>query len=97
VSKHHPDGNTDDPAFPKIYALVKQHEYTLFLTGHSHLYKRQPDDPRAVMVGCGGAPLTGGTFWGYGVAEQKQDDRIYVSVYDQATGNVMDSFIVGPQ
>ena len=97
VSKHHPDGNSDNAAFPEIYSLVKQHKYTLFLTGHSHLYKRQPSDPRAVVVGCGGAPLAGSSFWGYGTAEQRADDRIYVNIYDQATGNMVDSFNVGPQ
>jgi hypothetical protein len=97
VSKHHPDGNTDHPEFQTIYNLVLQHKYTLFLTGHSHLYRRVFNDARALVIGCGGAPLAGGTFWGYGTALQGNDDRIYVNVYDQATGNVMDHFDVGPQ
>lgn len=97
VSKHHPNGNTDHPEFQQIYDLVRQHKYTLFLTGHSHLYKRQYGDPRALVIGCGGAPLAGGTFWGYGTVEQGIDDRIYVNIYDQATGSVVDTFDVGPQ
>ncbi len=97
VSKHHPDGNTDHPEFQQIYNLVRQHKYTLFLTGHSHLYKRQSSDPRAVVVGIGGAPLAGSNFNGFGTAIQGTDDRIYVTIYDQATGNVRDKFDVGPQ
>jgi len=97
VSKHHPDGNTDQPAFQGIYDQVRKHKYTLFLTGHSHLFKRQSSDPRAMVIGCGGAPLAGGTFWGYGTALQGSDDRIYVRIYDQSTGNTVDSFSVGPQ
>jgi hypothetical protein len=97
VSKHHPDGNTDHPEFQAIYNLVRMHKYTLFLTGHSHLYRRQLDDPRALVIGCGGAPLSGGTFFGYGTVLQGMDDRIYVNIYDQATGNVMDHFDVAPQ
>jgi calcineurin-like phosphoesterase family protein len=98
VSKHHPDGNTDHPEFQQIYDLVRQHKYTLFFTGHTHEYRRQRSDPRAVVVGIGGAPLGfSGGYWGYGTALQGQDDRIYVTVYDQATGNVMDSFNVSPQ
>jgi hypothetical protein len=97
VSKHHPDGNDDHPEFQQIYDLVRQHKYTLFLTGHSHLYKRQYNDKRAIVVGFGGAPLAGGTFWGYGIVRQGADDRITVVVYDQATGNAMDSFSVAPQ
>jgi hypothetical protein len=97
VSKHHPDGNTDHPEFQQIYDLVRQHKYTLFLTGHSHLYKRQKDDARALVMGIGGAPLAGSNFNGYGTAIQGTDDRIYVTVYDQATGNVRDKFDVPPQ
>ncbi len=97
VSKHHPEGNMDHTEFPQIYNLVRQHKYTLFLTGHSHLFKRQPNDPRALVIGCGGAPLAGGSFWGYGTVLQGADDRIYVQIYDQATGNVMSAFDVAPQ
>jgi hypothetical protein len=97
VSKHHPDGNTDHPEFQTIYNLVLQHKYTLFLTGHSHLFRRSYTDARALVIGCGGAPLAGGNFYGYGTALQGPDDRIYVNVYDQATGNVMEHFDVGPQ
>jgi len=97
VTKHHPDGNTDHPEFQAIYDLVRQHKYTLFLTGHSHLFKRQSNDPRAMVIGCGGAPLAGGTFWGYGTALQGTDDRIYVTIHDQSTGNIVQSFDVAPQ
>jgi hypothetical protein len=97
VSKHHPDGNTDHPEFQQIYDLVTAHKYTLFLTGHSHLFKRQYNDPRAMVIGCGGAPLAGGNFFGYGTALQGTDDRIYVTIYDQSTGNAVDQFNVGPQ
>jgi Calcineurin-like phosphoesterase len=97
VSKHHPDGNTDHPEFQQIYDLVRQHKYTLFLTGHSHLYRRQGSDPRALVMGIGGAPLAGSSFNGYGTALQGANDRIYVTIYDQATGNVRDKFDVAPQ
>jgi calcineurin-like phosphoesterase family protein len=97
VSKHHPDGNTDHPEFQQIYDLVRAHKYTLFLTGHSHLYRRQSSDPRAVVMGIGGAPLAGSSFNGYGTVVQGTDDRIYVSVFDQATGNVRDKFDLAPQ
>lgn len=97
VTKHHPFGNTDHPEFPAIYSLVTAHKYTLFLTGHSHLYKRQYGDPRGLVMGLGGAPLAGSSFNGFGTALQGSDDRIYVTVYDQATGNVQDKFDVPPQ
>jgi hypothetical protein len=96
VSKHHPDRNTDHPEFQQIYNQVRRHHYTLFLTGHSHLYRRQSNDPRALVIGTGGAPLSSGSFWGYGTVTQGADDRITVTIYDQSTGMVRDNFTVTP-
>ncbi len=97
VSKHHPDGNTDHPEFQQIYDLVTAHKYTLFFTGHTHEYRRDKRNPRTMIIGCGGAPLAGSSFWGYGTALQAPDDTISVTIYDQASGNVMDQFSVAPQ
>ena len=100
VSKHHPDGNTDQTYFQTIYNLVTAHKYTLFLTGHSHEYKHQytdhargRDGPRRravrqsqpAVVGLPARSCSAPTI------------SIYVTVYDQATGNVQDSFSVPPQ
>jgi hypothetical protein len=98
VSKHHPDGNTDQMAFQQIYNLVTSHKYTLFLTGHSHEYKHTASRPRAVVMGLGGAPLApNASWWGYLTVMQCPDDRVNVTVYDQGTGNVQDQFSVPPQ
>jgi hypothetical protein len=96
VSKHHPYGNMDHTEFPTIYLAVTKHKYTLFLTGHTHEFKRQTD-PRAIVVGIGGAPLDFSNYWGYGIVQQNPDDTLTVTVYDQATGAAMDTFSVGPQ
>jgi hypothetical protein len=99
VTKHHPDGNTNQTWFQDIYNLVKAHKYTLFLTGHSHEYKRQYGDQRAVVMGMGGAPHDNPNqqWWGYLTVMQCPNDDINVAVYDQSTGNVMDQFSVHPQ
>jgi hypothetical protein len=98
VSKHHPLGNTDQPFFPTIYSTVTSHKYTLFLTGHTHEYKHQYSDHRSVVMGAGGAPLQPTQTWnGYLTAMQCPDDHIYVTVYDSATGSMMDSWNVPPQ
>jgi hypothetical protein len=99
VSKHHPNGNTDQPAFQQIYDLVTTHKVTLFLNGHSHEYKHYNSNPRVVVMGLGGAPFDNPNqqWWGYMTVMQCPDDRINVAVYDQATGNVQDQFTVGPQ
>jgi hypothetical protein len=98
VSKHHPDGNKEHPEFQQIYDQVRRHRYTLFLTGHSHLYRHSFTDKRALVIGTGGAPLAGGTgsFWGYGTVQQGSDDRITVTIFDQQTGAMRDQFTVTP-
>jgi Calcineurin-like phosphoesterase len=99
VSRHHPEGNTEQTFFPTIENLIRAHKYTLFLTGHSHLWKREPGDPRAIVMGQGGAPFDDSDqmYWGYGTVMQCPDNSINVTVFDQATGNPMDSFSVPPQ
>ena len=99
VSKHHPEGNGDQSFFAQIESIVRAHKYTLFLTGHTHEFKREPGDPRAIVMGQGGAPFDNPKqmYWGYGTVLQCPDQHIYITMYDQATGNAMDSFNVPPQ
>jgi Calcineurin-like phosphoesterase len=99
VSKHHPNGNTDQPTFQTIYNLVTAHKYTLFLTSHSHEYKRDSSTPRDVVMGLGGAPFDNPDqmWWGYLTIMQCPDNHFYVTAYDQASGNVMESFNVPAQ
>ncbi len=99
VSKHHPDQNMDQTYFQTIYNLVTSHKYTLFLTGHSHEYKHQYNDKRGVVMGLGGAPFDNPNqmWWGYLTATQCPDDSVTVTVYDESTGAIQDSFNVPPQ
>jgi len=99
VSKHHPDGNMDQTYFQTIYNLVKSHRYTLFLTGHSHEYKHQYNDRRAVVMGLGGAPFDNPNqmWYGYLTVMQCPDDSVTVTVYDTTSGMVFDTFNVPPQ
>ena len=100
VSRHHPIGNTDYPDFQDIDNVVRMsgHKYTLYLTGHTHEYKREFADPRAFRMGIGGAPFDGsGSYYGYATVMQCPDDHLYVTVYDQATNTAKDTFSVPPQ
>jgi hypothetical protein len=99
VSKHHPDGNTDQPYFQQIYDLVTSHKYTLFLTGHSHEYKQQSGNPRSIVMGLGGAPWDNPNqmWWGYLTVTQCPNDYVEVDVYDQSTGNPRFSYRLPPQ
>lgn len=99
VSKHHPNGNTDQPAFQQIYNMVAAHKLTLFLNGHSHEYKHSKSTPRVVVMGLGGAPFDNPSqqYWGYLTVMQCPNDNINVQLYDQSTGNVQDEWTVPPQ
>jgi hypothetical protein len=99
VSKHHPVGNSDQTFFADIDKIVLAHKYTLFMTGHSHEYKRVYGDRRQVVMGQGGAPHDNPNqqWWGYLTVMQCPNDNFNVIVYDQATGNVMDQWSVPGQ
>ena len=98
VARHHPEGDTTVSTNAASIAIVRKHKFALLLTGHDHLYKHMTTDgARDLVLGCSGAPLiAGGSFNGYGIVDQKSDGRLYVSIYDLATNNVVDSWSVGP-
>jgi hypothetical protein len=100
VARHHPWSNTQYHN-TDIRNIITSHKYTLFLTGHSHEYAHPTyDDPsgRTVTAGMGGAPpAAGSTFYGYGIVEQQADDRLAVTIYDQASSQAQDSWSVPPQ
>jgi hypothetical protein len=101
VARHHPIDNTDLATLADEWNIIKAHKYTLFLTGHTHEYKHDTfldNSGRTIRLGNAGAPLDNGFQWyGYAIVQQGLDDRLYVSVYDQATGNVADSISILPQ
>jgi hypothetical protein len=99
VSKHHPVGNTNQTFFADIDKIVLAHKYTLFMTGHSHEYKRVYGDRRQVVMGQGGAPHDNPNqnWWGYMTVMQCPNDNFNVTVYDQMTKNVMDQWSVPAQ
>jgi hypothetical protein len=101
VSRHHPIDNSDTTTMQDEWNLIRSHKYTLFLTGHTHEYKHDTKlDPsgRTVRMGNAGAPPSNNfPYFGFGVVQQGVDDRLYVTVYDEATGNAMDTWSVAPQ
>jgi hypothetical protein len=106
VSRHHPIDNTDLATMMDEVTILKKHKYSLFLTGHTHEYKRDTfTDPsgRTVRVGNGGAPLEtmpgkgAGVYFGYATVEQGVNGRLYFTAYDAATDMVQDAWSVTPQ
>jgi hypothetical protein len=64
-------------------SIMAQHPYTLSITGHAHTYSH----PKAkeIIIGNGGAPLTGGATYGFGIVSQRADQSIQIDEYDSQT------------
>ena len=70
--------------------IMANHPYTLSIVGHTHSYQRS--GPREVIIGNGGAPLSGGVDYGFGMVSQQGDGSIAVDVIDYTTGLADSSF-----
>ena len=71
-------------------AIMANHPYTLAIVGHTHTYGKT--GPKQVTIGNGGAPLTGGANYGFGLLQQRADGAIQVDMVDYSTGGADTSF-----
>ena len=65
-------------------AIINKYPFTLKIVGHTHLYEHK-SYAKEVVVGNGGAPLTGTSNFGYALVSQRSDGAIVVDMYDYAT------------
>ena len=72
------------PGVKPSEAIMAAHPYTLAIVGHTHTY----DHPRSreIIVGNGGAPLTGGKGFGFGLITQRTDKALQVDMVDIVSG-----------
>jgi hypothetical protein len=85
VIRHEPAATSGAP--PGVAASEKvmaQYPYTLAIVGHTHTYRKS--GPKQITVGNGGAPLTGGVSYGFGMVGQRPDGTLQVDMIDSATG-----------
>ena len=96
VVRHEPAYATTAPGVAPSEAILARHPYTLVICGHKHSYERSSE--REVIVGNGGAPLTGSKSYGFAVVDQAPDGMLAVDMVDYATGRTDPDFhfIVGP-
>jgi hypothetical protein len=71
-------------------AIMAKHPYTLAIVGHTHTYGKT--GAKQVTIGNGGAPLTGGANYGFGLIQQRSDGAIQVDMIDSTTGSADTSF-----
>jgi hypothetical protein len=93
VVRHEPSTATQAPGTHASQAIISRHPYTLLLVGHSHRYAHV--SAREVIIGNGGAPLTGSSQYGYVIVRRRPDGAIELTAYEYLQRRVMDSFVVG--
>lgn len=85
VVRHESELANTAPGVTPSEQIMAQHPYTLSIVGHTHTYEHPT--PREIIVGNGGAPLTGGKNYGFAVLSQRAaDGAIVVDMVDYATG-----------
>jgi Calcineurin-like phosphoesterase len=94
VIRHESATANTAPGVTPSLAIIAKHPYTLALVGHTHTYSYTPQY-HEVIVGNGGAPLSGDSDYGYVVAQERASDgAIVFSEHDYMTNAVADTFAV---
>jgi hypothetical protein len=88
--RHESASASTAPGVAPAENIMAMHPYTLSIVGHTHTYQRS--GPREVIVGNGGAPLSGGVDYGYGMLSQQSDGSIAVDMIDYTSGLADSSF-----
>jgi hypothetical protein len=92
IIRHEPESATTAPGTAPSDALIAAAPYTLKIVGHTHEFARA--GTRQVVVGNGGAPITGTSSYGYVIVEQLDDGSLQVSNVDYSSNVAVDVFTV---
>jgi hypothetical protein len=92
VVRHENSSATTAPGVTPSAQILANHPYTMLITGHTHTYKHVHQ--KEIIVGNGGAPLTTGSAYGYGIVSQRSDGAIQLTFLNYKTHAVLDSFAV---
>jgi hypothetical protein len=84
IVRHEPKAASTAPGCSASEAVMAKHPYTLAIVGHTHTYGKT--GPKQVTMGNGGAPLTGGATYGYGLITQRANLSIQVDMINYQTG-----------
>ena len=75
---------TQAPGVGPAEKIMAKYPYTLSFVGHTHTYEHFSTS-REVVIGNGGAPVTGSKNYGFAVAQQRADGAIQIDMLDYAT------------
>jgi hypothetical protein len=93
VIRHEDKVVTQTPGVTPSQQIIDQHPLTLLVVGHTHTFTYYKNE-HTIIVGNGGAPLTGAVNYGYVIARQRADGAIELKEYDYSTNAVSQTFAV---
>jgi hypothetical protein len=79
IMRHEPAAATS-PGTSASEQIMAQYPYTMAICGHTHLYNHLKQ--KQIVVGNGGAPITGSQNYGFATATQRSDGTILFQMYD---------------
>jgi hypothetical protein len=85
VVRHESRYASEAPGVTPSEQIMANHPYTLAIVGHTHTYEHYRGS-KEVIVGNGGAPLTGSKNYGFAVVQQRTDGAIQVDMLDYQSG-----------
>ena len=83
IMRHEAASANTAPGVTPSEAIMAKYPYTLSIVGHTHTYEKS--GTKEVIFGNGGAPLSGGANYGFGLVTQRSDGTIQVDDYDYQT------------
>jgi hypothetical protein len=93
VVRHEGTSATTAPCVTPSGTIIGSHPLTLLIVGHTHTYDHYSSN-HEVIVGNGGAPISGSINYGYALVDRRSDGVIEVKDYDYQSGAVLGSFAV---
>ena len=84
---------TTAPCSASTATILQKHPYTLLITGDNGISAHYSSD-KELIVGNGGAPLSGSVDYGYVIGSQLGNGNIQFTAYDYSTNSVQYTFTV---
>jgi hypothetical protein len=91
VMRHEPSAASSPGTGPSDQ-IINQFSYTMLITGHTHTFSYRGSN--YVVIGNGGAPVTGGVNYGYVIAQQRSDGAIVFTAKDYQSLQTVQTFAV---
>jgi hypothetical protein len=93
VVRHEAASVTEAPGVTPSETILAKYPVTLRIVGHTHTYSHRTGSSE-VIIGNGGAPLSGSARYGYAIVERLASGDIQLTAYDYQTSAVRDQFRV---